>query len=240
VSQEVSLRGRGFSFRSPSPSARGPPLTNSEPTGEALHASIRRERRSYSFYGPSLGHPSLHWVNPNPCLGDLSIGLNPNIKEEKLKRALLALAVLMAVVMTANAALAQSGHFVTGGNNAPRCTDIGTQLQCTGKVAGLGGTTFEITLEATGIATVECINPAGHRAPGQDTAITAAGSSGPLPTPRNGQFVFSVTTDPPGPLPPTPTCPNVQWTPVITDVAFDSATLRLFEDGNLSDTFVVF
>ena len=157
-----------------------------------------------------------------------------------LKRALLPFAVLVAIVMTANIAMAQSGHFVTGGNNAPTCTDIGTQLQCTGKVAGLGGTTFEITLEATGTASVVCINPAGHRAPGQDTAITATGTSGPLPTPRNGQYVFTVTTAPPGPLPPTPTCPNVQWTPEITDVAFDSATLRLFEDGMLSDTFVVF
>jgi hypothetical protein len=136
-------------------------------------------------------------------------------------------------------AYAQSGHFVTGGGNAATCTDIGLQVTCTGKVAGLGGTTFTITVVAPGIATVECINPGGNRAPGQDTAVTVSGTTGPLPTPRNGQYEFSITTDSPAPLPATPTCPNDQWTPVITDVTFTTATLSLFEDGTLSDQIVV-
>src|SRR5215217_8018173 len=62
------------------------------------------------------------------------------------------------------AASAQSGHFVTGGANAPTCTDIGLQVQCSGKVAGLGGTTFEIAVEAKGVASVVCINHGGNRA----------------------------------------------------------------------------
>lgn len=123
--------------------------------------------------------------------------------------------------------------------DAPDCTDIGTQVTCTGKVAGLGGETFEITIEADGIAEVVCINPGGNRAPGQDTEIGVEGSTGPLPTPRNGQFVFTITTDEPGPLPATPTCPNDQWTPIIVDVVFTTATLSLFEDGALSDQVVV-
>jgi hypothetical protein len=139
----------------------------------------------------------------------------------------------------ASSALAASGHFITSGRNAPRCTDIGTQVTCTGKVAGLGGTTFEITVEAEGIAEVVCINPAGHRAPGQDTAVTVEGSTDPLPTPRNGQFVFSITTDDPDPLPPVPTCPNPRWTPQIVDVQFTTATLTLFEDGQMSDQVTV-
>lgn len=134
-----------------------------------------------------------------------------------------------------SAAFAQSGHFVTGGANAPICTDIGLQVTCTGKVAGLGGTTFEITITAPGVATVECHNPAGHVAPGQDTAVTVAGTTGPLPTPRNGQFLFSITTDSPAPLPPTPTCPNEMWTAEIVDVTFTTATLTLLEDGFVSD-----
>ncbi|HEX6261318.1 MAG TPA: hypothetical protein VF097_00575 [Actinomycetota bacterium] len=136
-------------------------------------------------------------------------------------------------------ALAQSGHFITGGGNAPSCTDIGTQVECTGKVAGLGGTTFEITVEASGIAEVVCINPGGNRAPGQDTEVTVAGTTEPLPTPKNGQFRFSITSDDPEPLPPTPTCPNAQWTPEIVDVAFTTATLTLFEDGMQSDQVIV-
>jgi hypothetical protein len=105
-------------------------------------------------------------------------------------------------------------------------------------VAGLGGTTFEITVEASGIATVECTNPGGNVAPGQDTAVDVAGSSGPLPTPRNGQFVFTVTTDAPT-VPNFPTCPNPQWTANVVDVTFGDATLSLFEDGALSDQVTV-
>jgi hypothetical protein len=160
--------------------------------------------------------------------------------EQHMKRYLvIALTALTLALGFPSAAFAQSGHFVTGGANAPSCTDIGLQVTCTGKVAGLGGTTFQITITAPGVATVECHNPAGNVAPGQDTAVTVSGTTGPLPTPRNGQFLFSITTDSPAPLPPTPTCPNVMWTPVITDVVFTDATLRLFEDGALSDLIVV-
>jgi hypothetical protein len=154
------------------------------------------------------------------------------------KSLLLAVAVVAALAFP-GVASAQSGHFIEKGAGAPSCTDIGTQVTCTGKVAGLGGTTFEITISAPGIASVVCINPAGHRAPGQDTAVTVAGTTGPLPTPRNGQFVFTITTDPPDPLPPTPTCPNEMWTPEIVDVRFTTATLSLFEDDTLSDQVMV-
>jgi hypothetical protein len=157
-----------------------------------------------------------------------------------MKRLVIALAVVVAVLgLTAAPAYAQSGHFIEKGAGAPVCTDIGTQVSCDGKVAGLGGTTFEIRVEAPGIASVECENPGGNIAPGQDTAITAAGTSGPLPTPRNGQYVFmDLTTDPPV-VPNFPTCPNPQWTAHVVDVAFGDATLSLFEDGVLVDQVVV-
>lgn len=157
-----------------------------------------------------------------------------------MKRIIMTLVAVFALLgLSAAPALAQSGHFIPRGGNAPSCTDIGTQVTCTGKVAGLGGTTFEITIEAAGIAEVVCINPGGNRAPGQDTEVDVAGGTGPLPTPQNGQFVFSITTDSPDPLPPTPTCPNNQWTPEIVDVSFTTATLTLFEDGVQSDQVVV-
>lgn len=145
--------------------------------------------------------------------------------------------VLTAVLvgLMAAPALAQSGHFV----QTQTCRDIGTQVRCSGKVAGLGGTTFEITIEAEGIASVECTNPGGNVAPGQDTAVTVAGTTEPQPTPRNGQFRYTITSDDPEPLPPTPTCPNNQWTPDIVDVTFTTATLTLLENGNVSDTVTV-
>jgi hypothetical protein len=152
-----------------------------------------------------------------------------------MRRFLLCALSAAALLALPGVASAQSGHFV----QTQTCTDIGTQVQCSGKVAGLGGTTFEISVAAQGTATVVCINPGGNRAPGQDTSVTVSGSSGPLPTPRNGQFRYTVTSVAPGPLPPTPTCPNDQWTPTITDVSFTTATITLTEDGFISDQVTV-
>jgi hypothetical protein len=159
---------------------------------------------------------------------------------KSMKRLVLAFVAIFALLgLTAVPAYAQSGHFIEGGGNAPECFDRGTTVECTGKVAGLGGTTFEITIVAPGIASVECTNPGGNVAPGQDTAVTVSGTTDELPTPRNGQYVFTIRTDDPAPLPPTPTCPNDMWTPEIVDVSFTTATLTLFEDGVQTDQVVV-
>ena len=149
-----------------------------------------------------------------------------------MKRYLVAAATAVVLVLGLPlSAFAQSGHFV----GSPTCTDIGTQLQCTGKVAGLGGTTFQITLDAQGTAKVECYNPAGQHAPGHDTKVDVSGTTGPLDTPRNGQYTFTITTDTPTKLP-AKVCPNKKWTPVVTDVVFSGpATLSLYEDGTLVD-----
>ena len=130
-------------------------------------------------------------------------------------------------------ASAQSGHFV----GTQTCSDIGTQVQCSGKVAGLGGTTFTITVAAQGTASVTCTNPAGNVAPGQSFSFTAQGSSGPFLTPRNGQSPYTVTSN--APSAPAGSCPNPRWTATVTDVAFTTATISLFEDSNLSDQVTV-
>jgi hypothetical protein len=147
---------------------------------------------------------------------------------------LLVAAVAVAALAFPSIASAQSGHFVTGGGNAPSCTDIGTQVTCSGKVAGLGGTTFEITVEATGIANVTCANPGKNEdVPGQRTEVTPTGTTGPRPTPRNGAFVFSLTTG--AVTAPAGSCPSAKWTASIVDVQFTTATLTLFEDGVQTD-----
>jgi len=151
-----------------------------------------------------------------------------------MKRTLLmTLATFTVLVLSATAAQAQSGHFV----GTPTCTDIGTQLQCSGKVAGLGGTTFQITVDADATAITECENPAGNVAPGQDFDFDATGTTGPLDTPRNGQFRFSLTSD--APEAPADSCPNPRWTASVLDVEFGDATITLFEDGNVSDIITV-
>jgi hypothetical protein len=151
----------------------------------------------------------------------------------RMKRYLLLGAVAAAVLAFPGGAAAQSGHFV----GTPTCRDIGTQVQCSGKVAGLGGTTFTITVSAQGTASVTCTNPAGNVAPGQSFTTTTTGSSGPFPTPRNGQAGFTVTSD--TPAAPPGSCPNPKWTATVTDVAFTTATVTLMEDSTVSDTITV-
>jgi hypothetical protein len=154
--------------------------------------------------------------------------------KRSIARLLVATVAALTLLTTfGGAALAQSGHFV----GTPTCTDIGTQVQCSGKVAGLGGTTFTITVTATGTASVTCTNPAGNVAPGQSFTTTVAGSSGPFPTPRNGQARFTVTSV--APTAPAGSCPNPMWTATVTDVAFTDATVTLREDSTVSDVITV-
>src|SRR4051812_7064921 len=120
-----------------------------------------------------------------------------------MKRYLAATAVASVLALgLPGAAFAQSGHFIEGGFGAPSCKDIGLQVTCTGKVAGLGGTTFEITVDAVGVAKIVCHNPSGKVVPGKSKTVDVTATTGPLPTPRNGQYTFSLTTDVPAPPPP--------------------------------------
>ncbi len=151
-----------------------------------------------------------------------------------MKRHLLLLtAAVVATLAFSPAASAQAGHFV----GTPTCTDEGTFLECTGKVAGLGGTTFRIDVSASGVADVTCTNPGGQVAPGQSFSFAGAGSTGDQLTPRNGQFRFTVSTSTPSAPP--GSCPNPMWTATVTDVHFTDATLTLFEGGTVSDTITV-
>jgi hypothetical protein len=77
-----------------------------------------------------------------------------------------------------------------------------------------------------------------RRREGYPPRSPTSGSSGPLLTPRNGQYEFTVTTVAPT-VPNFPTCPNPQWIAHVVDVTFGDATLLLFEDGVLSDQVTV-
>jgi hypothetical protein len=149
------------------------------------------------------------------------------------KFGIIAVLSLLVTAFAAVPALAQSGHFV----GTPTCTDQGTTVSCSGKVAGLGGTTFQINVAAQGTASVTCTNPAGNVAPGQSFTTTTTGTGGPQPTPRNGQASFTVAST--TPIAPAGSCPNPKWTASVTDVTFGDATLTLLEDGVVSDTITV-
>jgi hypothetical protein len=149
---------------------------------------------------------------------------------------LVGLIAVVASISVVAAASAQSGHFV----GTVTCTDTGTTLTCSGKVAGLGGTTFEIRVAVSGAtADTECTNPGGNVAPGQDFTFAATGSGGPEPTPRNGSTRFTVSTA--DPTAPAGSCPNSSWTADVIDVDFSgkTATVTLLEDNVPSDSVQV-
>jgi hypothetical protein len=114
----------------------------------------------------------------------------------------------------------------------PTFTDEGTTLNVTGNVSGLGNENLTVILDATGTGSTICENPAGNRAPGQDTTVNASGSQSDIEV-KNGRTSFDVTTaEPPAPDPAV-VCPNRKWTATITDVDFTSATLTFIQGGNI-------
>jgi hypothetical protein len=131
------------------------------------------------------------------------------------------------VICLASAVSAASVHFVRG----PVVTDAGVILVVEGKLAGLGEGDITVLVNATGIASVECTNPGGNVAPGQDTAVSTSGSI-TLPSAKNGHLTFAVATAPPV-VPDTPTCPNDQWSAGVTDVAFTGGTLTVIQGGEV-------
>ena len=112
----------------------------------------------------------------------------------------------------------------------PTFTDLGTTLNVTGNVSGLGNENLTVRLDATGSGSVVCRNPAGNQAPGQDTAVNASGTESDIEV-KNGRTSFNVTTaEPPAPNPAV-VCPNRRWTATIVDVHFTSATLTFIQGG---------
>ena len=118
-------------------------------------------------------------------------------------------------------------------HSGPTFTDTGTQLNVTGNVSGLGNGDLTARLSATGIAKVECSNPAGNRAPGQDKSVTTTGTQSNIEV-KNGRATFNVTSA--APTVSSSACPNKQWTATVIDVVFTSATLTLIQGGKVVHT----
>lgn len=138
----------------------------------------------------------------------------------------------------AQEALAQNAHLK--GRNPISFTDGGLTLSATVSYAGLGNFDTLQVLTATGGTTSTCTNQGGNEAPGQNPApVTLVGET-PIPAGdiKNGNVtIMTSTAAPVSPVPGAPGCPNSNWTEVITDVSFTSATIQLFQDSNENGMF---
>jgi hypothetical protein len=156
------------------------------------------------------------------------------------KIGIIAVLSLMALALAAVPALAQSGHFLTGGGQAPTATlnQTNGNLVVTGKVAGLGGTTFRIDASAPATAVYACQNNGGNFPSDpkkQQVSAPANGSTGTRNTPTNGQFTFRIVLEPPAS---TLRCPGGQHR-VLASIRYGDVTVKLFENNTLSDTFTI-
>jgi hypothetical protein len=148
-----------------------------------------------------------------------------------MKRIVLAILMCSMVVMMAPRALAANVHLKA--KPPLTFTDQGLTLNATGALTGLGNGDIVVALTATGQPTATCTNPAGAtKPPGQNPAsVTLTGAQAiPGSSIKNGNVGFNVSTGgPPSPVPGAPDCPNSSWTEDITDVAFSSATLTVYQ-----------
>jgi len=157
-----------------------------------------------------------------------------------MKRLAVILAASVAVIgVFAGQASAASPHLK--GRNPVVFTDNGLTLTAQVSYAGLGNFDTLQRLDATAQPSSTCTNPAGAtQPPGQNPAEADVSGSTAVPAGdiKNGNVTISTVTDPPvTPIPGAPDCPNPQWTENITDMAFTSATITLFQDSNENGIF---
>jgi hypothetical protein len=150
----------------------------------------------------------------------------------------------IATVLVAAAALPATtlaGNAHLKGRNPVLFVDNGLTLTATVSYAGLGNFDTLQNVVATANPTATCTNPAGQtQPPGQNPAeVNVTGSTAvPAGDIKNGNVTIATTTTPPvTPIAGAPDCPNPQWTENITDMAFTSATITLFQDSNENDIF---
>ena len=136
-------------------------------------------------------------------------------------------AVLAALVLTASAVFAANPHIVGG------TTTSG--LTISGKIAGLGNGYAGTALSGTANATfdIQCSNPQGKLAPGQQGVTGSLSGSGALDSvDANGTYNFHITftivTSPAKAF----GCPNNQWTATAVNVSLTLTSLVL-ADGTV-------
>jgi hypothetical protein len=154
-------------------------------------------------------------------------------------RIFVAVATLALFGALTTAALAVSPHLK--GKNPITFTDNGLTLTAKASYSGLGNFTTQQNVAATAQPTSDCVNPSGqHKPPGQNPAEANVTGSTTIPASdiKNGNVTITTSTNAPvTPIPGSPDCPGVNWTENITDMAFTSATITVFQDANANGIF---
>jgi hypothetical protein len=147
-----------------------------------------------------------------------------------MRRRIMVVATVAALVVT-SAAIAAGQHFTQQG--FPVCTDIGTQVECTAEIAGLGQQTVVARLTASGSAiNTTCTSPGGNESPGQNPAVpVTAGGEQSIDQPDNGRQPIDVSTATPSVTPKAAGCPNKNWAVSFSDVVFTTYTLVIRQGG---------
>ena len=155
------------------------------------------------------------------------------MKRSKIFTALVVVAAFPAAI------LAQNAHLK--GKNPVLFVDNGLTLTATVSYAGLGHFDTLQVLNARAQPTATCTNPAGAtQPPGRNPAEADVAGATPVDADdiKNGNVTITTRTDPPvTPIAGAPDCPNPQWREHITDMAFTSATIGVFQDSNENGDF---
>jgi hypothetical protein len=161
----------------------------------------------------------------------------------RMKRSVVALMALLAVGMTATAALGANAHLTKGSSISCTVTSgsSSASVTCTGTggMAGLGNADVAFVLGGTGSATYNCQNPGnGSLSPGQNKvpfSLSPTTISVPASSVKNGNLAFfgpSGNTISGSQTAPSATatqagCPNNNWTTSPTSVFFTSIDLQI-------------
>ena len=142
-----------------------------------------------------------------------------------------ALKLLVLALLSATHVFAASVKLKGGANAEPLFTDNVLSLQANAELSGLGNGDVEITILAEADTVSTCTNQGGNQAPGQNPAPTDVQGSVGIPEDeiKNGNLAFEVETElpTPNPIPGAPGCPNENWTELIEDLKFTSATITV-------------